>query len=93
MPILHTRRTHDFDAPTTPTHRTMDEQTKQQVMIGVVFFNLTLLAYMAYRFLIVQNVIFLPVDFGQVFTHLAIGAGIAIIPGIIGFFVGRMMSK
>ena len=71
----------------------MDEQTKQQVMVGVVFFNVTLFAYMAYRFLIVQNMFAVPVNYGQVFTHLAIGAAIAIIPGIIGYFVGRMMYK
>ncbi|HUE73141.1 MAG TPA: hypothetical protein VMP01_19810 [Pirellulaceae bacterium] len=71
----------------------MDEQTKQQLMVGVVFFNVTLIGYMAYQFLIVQNMFVVPVNYGQVFFHLAIGAGIALVPGIIGFFVGRMMYK
>jgi hypothetical protein len=48
---------------------------------------------MLYRFLIVQNIFAVPVNFSQIFTHLAIGAGIAIIPGIVGYFVGRMMYK
>jgi hypothetical protein len=75
------------------TQHTMDEQTKQQVMVGVVFFNFTLIGYMIYRFLIVQNIFVMPVNYGQFFTHLLIGAGIAIIPGIVGYFVGRMMYR
>ncbi len=71
----------------------MDERTKQQLMVGVVFFNITLIGYMAYRFLIVQNIFAVPVNYGQLFTHLGIGAGIAIIPGIVGYFVGRIMYK
>ena len=71
----------------------MDEQTKQQLMIGVVFFNFTLIAYLAYRFIIVQNVFVMNVNVGDVFYHIAIGAGIALVPGIIGYFVGRMMYK
>lgn len=71
----------------------MDERTKQQLMVAVVFFNVTLIGYMAYRFLIVTNVLFVPVNYGEVFTHLAIGAAIAIVPGIIGYFVGGMMNK
>lgn len=71
----------------------MDEPTKQQLMVGVLFFNVTLIGYMLYRFLIVQNIFVVPVSFGQMLTHLGIGAGIAIVPGIIGYFVGRMMYK
>ena len=71
----------------------MDELTKQQLMIGVVFFNFTLIAYMAYRFLIANNVFAVNVSLGDVFFHLAIGAAIAIVPGIIGYFVGRAMYK
>jgi hypothetical protein len=71
----------------------MDEQLKQQLMVGVLFFNVTLIGYMLYRFLIVQNIFQVPVSFSQMFTHLAIGAGIAIVPGIVGYFVGRMMYK
>jgi hypothetical protein len=68
----------------------MDELTKQQLMVGVIFFNVVLMGYMIYWyfFTVVANV-----SFAQVFTHLAIGAGIAIIPGIVGYFVGRMMYK
>jgi hypothetical protein len=71
----------------------MDELTKQQLMVGVLFFNVTLIGYMLYRFLIVQNIIFVPVNFSQMLTHLGIGAAIAIVPGIVGYFVGRMMYK
>ena len=71
----------------------MDEVTKQQVMIGVLFFNVTLIAYMAYQFLIVQNILQVNVELGDVFYHMAIGAAIAIVPGIVGYFVGRMMYK
>lgn len=73
----------------------MDEQIKQQVMVGVVFFNVTLMGYMAYQFLIVKNVVRggVNVTVGDVIYHIAIGAAIAIVPGIIGFFVGRMMYK
>ena len=73
----------------------MDELTKQQMMIGVLFFNVTLIAYMAYQFLIVKNVVRggVNVTVGDVMYHIAIGAAIAIVPGIIGYFVGRMMYK
>lgn len=71
----------------------MDEKLKQQLMVGVLFFNVTLIGYMLYRFLIVKNMFVFPVNAGEVFTHLGIGAGIALIPGIIGYFVGGMMNK
>jgi hypothetical protein len=68
----------------------MDEQTKQQLMVGVLFFNVVLMGYMVYWyfFTVVANV-----SIAQVLTHIAIGAGIAIVPGIVGYFVGRMMYK
>ena len=71
----------------------MNETTKQQAMVGVLFFNVTLVGYMLYRFLIVHNIWWLPVNLSQFLTHLGIGAAIAIVPGIVGYFVGRMMYK
>ena len=71
----------------------MDETTKQQAMVGVLFFNVTLIGYMLYRFLIVHNIFVLPVGVNQMLMHLGIGAAIAIVPGIVGYFVGRMMYK
>jgi hypothetical protein len=68
----------------------MDEKIKQQLMIAVLFFNVVLMGYMFvwYFFMVVGNV-----TYAQVFTHIGIGAGIALIPGIIGYFVGGMMNK
>lgn len=68
----------------------MDEKTKQQLQIAVLFFNIVLIGYMVYWyfFRVIGNV-----TFAQVFTHIGIGAGIALIPGIIGYFVAGKMYK
>ena len=68
----------------------MDERIKQQLMVAVLYFNVVLMGYMMwwYFFSVVGNV-----SYTQVFTHIAIGAAIALIPGIIGYFVGGMMNK
>jgi hypothetical protein len=68
----------------------MDEKTKQQLMVAVLFFNVVLMGYMIYWyfFTVVANV-----TYAQVLAHIGIGAGIAIIPGIVGYFVGGMMNK
>jgi hypothetical protein len=70
----------------------MDDKLKQQLMIGLLFFNVALIGYMVYRFVFVQPVhLGHPVTWGQLMTHLAIGAAIGLMPGIAGYLVGRMM--
>jgi len=69
----------------------MDDQLKQRLMPAVIVFNFTLVAYILvkvfYPVLIRGRAIF----FGDLMTHVLIGAGIGLVTG--GIVFGLMMMK
>ena len=63
----------------------MNDKTKQQLMLGIVAFNLTVLTYVLYKYLTVRNM-----DWSTFLWAILIGAGIGLVTGAIGFFVGGL---
>lgn len=62
----------------------MNEKLKQQLMLGIVAFNFTVLAYVMYKYLTVR------MDWTSLFITILIGAGIGLVTGGIAFFVSGM---
>ena len=67
----------------------MDAKLKQQLSLALVFFNFTLLGYVLYKWTSSAE----GLDLGQLFVHAAIGAGLGLVTGAIGYFVGGIMNK
>jgi hypothetical protein len=62
----------------------MNEKLKQQLMLGLVAFNFTVVAYVMYKYLTVR------MDWMSLLVTILIGAGIGLVTGGIAFFVGGM---
>ena len=63
----------------------MNDKKKQQLMLGIVAFNFTVLAYVLYKYFTVRNM-----DLTTFLWALLIGVGIGLVTGAIGFFAGGM---
>jgi len=62
----------------------MNDKQKQQLMMALVAFNFTVIAYVLYRYFTVR------MDWPTVLWTVLVGAGIGIVTGAIGYFVGGM---
>ena len=60
----------------------MDDQLKQQLMVAVVVFNLTLVTYVLVRYFLGARGFF-----GDFMVHVLVGAGIGLVTGGIAFFL------
>lgn len=63
----------------------MNDKLKQQLMLGIVAFNFTVLAYVLYKYFTVRNM-----DLSTFLWAILIGAGLGLVTGAIGYFVGGM---
>ena len=63
----------------------MNDKQKQQLMVGLVVFNFTVLGFVLYKYLSVRLM-----DLNMLLWAVLIGAGIGLITGAIGYFVGGM---
>jgi hypothetical protein len=69
--------------PLTP----MNDKQKQQLMVALVVFNFTVLGYVLYRYFTAPRML---MDFTTLLVAILIGAGIGVVTGAIGYFVGGM---
>jgi hypothetical protein len=65
----------------------MNDKQKQQLMMALVAFNFTVIAYVLYRFLTAPRMV---MDVRTLLFAILIGAGIGLVTGAIGYFVGGM---
>jgi hypothetical protein len=65
----------------------MNDKQKQQLMVGLVAFNFTVLGYVLYRYFTAPRMV---MDVSTLLMAILIGAAIGIVPGVIGYFVGGM---
>jgi Flp pilus assembly protein protease CpaA len=65
----------------------MNDKQKQQLMVALVAFNFTVLAYVTYRFVTAPRMV---MDVSTLLYSLLIGAAIGLVTGAIGYFVGGM---
>ena len=62
----------------------MNDKQKQQLMMALVAFNFTVIAYVLYCYFTIR------MDVTMVVIRILIGAGIGLVTGAIGYFVGGM---
>jgi len=60
----------------------MNDKQKQQLMVALVVFNFTVVAYVLYRFLTAPRMV---MDVGTLLFAILIGAGIGLVNGAIGY--------
>jgi len=65
----------------------MNDKQKQQLMVAIVAFNFTVLGYVLYRFLTAPR---FNIDGTMLLWIVLIGAGLGLVAGAIGYFVGGM---
>ena len=63
----------------------MNDKQKQQLMMALVAFNFTVLAYVFYKYFTVRVM-----DTQMLLFTILIGAAIGLVPAAIGYFVGGM---
>jgi hypothetical protein len=63
----------------------MNDKQKQQLMVALVAFNFTVLAYVLYKYLTTRVM-----DVQTLLLTILIGAAIGLVTGAIGYFVGGM---
>ncbi len=63
----------------------MNDKQKQQLMVALVAFNFTVLAYVLYKYFTVRVM-----DVQTLLFTILIGAVIGLVTGAIGYFVGGM---
>ena len=62
----------------------MNDKQKQQLMMALVAFNFTVLAYTFYKYFTVR------MDWNTFLWTVLVGAGIGLVTGAIGYFAGGM---
>jgi len=67
--------------------RNVDDKLKEQLLPAVMVFNFILAIYMSVRIVYPMLMSNRPLRSGTFFTHLLIGAAIAIVPAAIIFFI------
>ncbi len=65
----------------------MNDKQKQQLMVALVAFNFTVLGYVLYRYVTAPRML---MDVSTLLVALLIGAGIGLVTGAIGYFVGGL---
>ena len=65
----------------------MNDKQKQQLMMALVAFNFTVIAYVLYRYFTAPR---MTMDFTTLLFAILIGAAIGIVPAVIGYFLGGM---
>ena len=63
----------------------MNDKLKQQLMFAIIAFNFTVLGFVLYKYLTVRTM-----DWPTLIWTILIGAGIGLVTGAIGYFVGGM---
>ena len=63
----------------------MNDKQKQQLMVGLIVFNFTVLGFVLHKFFNVRVM-----DISTLLWAVLIGAGIGLVTGAIGYFVGGM---
>jgi len=62
----------------------MNDKQKQQLMMALVVFNFTVIIYVLYCYFTIR------MDVTMLLIRVLIGAGIGLVTGAIGYFVGGM---
>lgn len=63
----------------------MNDKQKQQLMVGVIAFNFTVIGYVLFKYFTVRLM-----DMNTLLWSILIGAAIGLVTGAIGYFVGGM---